>query len=133
MHCGATTPNVTTDDRPRAISVVAFAVQLVALPCLGTGVRVVPRTLFTIVKLPVPRVGLLAASAIFFANFAAYTYLNPLLEQRAGLTGEQVTLVLLAFGAAGGVANFTAGRGPCVTTSEPPCSGLVPSCALLRS
>jgi predicted MFS family arabinose efflux permease len=92
------------------ISVVASVVQVVALPCLGTGVRVVPRTLLTIVKLPVPRVGLLAASAIFFANFAAYTYLNPLLEQRAGLTGEQVTLVLLGFGVAGGVTNFTAGR-----------------------
>ena len=92
------------------ISVAAFVVQLVALPCLGTGVRVLPRTLLTIVKLPVPRVGLLAASAIFFANFAAYTYLNPLLEQRAGLTGEQVTLVLLGFGVAGGVTNFTAGR-----------------------
>jgi predicted MFS family arabinose efflux permease len=92
------------------ISVVAFVVQLVALPCLGTGVRVVAWTLLTIVKLPVPRVGLLAASAIFFANFAAYTYLNPLLEQRAGLTGEQVTLVLLGFGVAGGVTNFTAGR-----------------------
>jgi predicted MFS family arabinose efflux permease len=66
------------------ISVVAFVVQLVALPCLGTGVRVLPRTLLTIVKLPVPRVGLLAASAIFFANFAAYTYLNPLLSSGPG-------------------------------------------------
>ena len=93
-----------------AISVVAVMVQLAALPCLGTGVRVVPQTLLTIVKLPVPRVGLLAASAIFFANFAAYTYLNPLLEQRAGLSGEQVTLVLLGFGLAGGVTNFAAGR-----------------------
>ncbi|HUE58627.1 MAG TPA: MFS transporter, partial [Acidimicrobiales bacterium] len=77
------------------ISVVAFVVQLVALPCLGTGVRVLPRTLLTIVKLPLPRVGLLAASAIFFADFAAYTYLNPLLRQRAELSGDQVTLVLL--------------------------------------
>ncbi|HUE58196.1 MAG TPA: MFS transporter, partial [Acidimicrobiales bacterium] len=92
------------------ISVVAFVVQLVALPCLGTGVRVLPRTLLTIVKLPLPRVGLLAASAIFFANFAAYTYLNPLLERRAGLTGQKVTLVLLGFGVAGGVTNFAAGR-----------------------
>ena len=78
MHCGATTPNVTTDDRPRAISIIAFAVQLVALPCLGTGVRVVPRTLFTIVKLPVPRVGLLAASAIFFAELRGVHLPQPL-------------------------------------------------------
>jgi predicted MFS family arabinose efflux permease len=92
------------------ISAVAVVVQLVALPCLGTGERVLPRTLLTIVKLPVPRVGLLAASAIFFADFAAYTFLNPLLQQRAGLTGDQVTLVLLGFGIAGGVTNFTAGK-----------------------
>ena len=60
------------------------------------------------------RVGVTAKAAslwaIFFADFAAYTYLNPLLQQRAGLTGEQVTLVLLGFGIAGGVTNFTAGR-----------------------
>jgi predicted MFS family arabinose efflux permease len=92
------------------VSAVAVVVQLVALPCLGTGERVLPRTLLTIVRLPAPRVGLLAASAIFFADFAAYTYLNPLLQQRAGLTGEKVTLVLLGFGIAGGVTNFTAGR-----------------------
>ena len=52
----------------------------------------------------------MAASAIFFADFAAYTYFNPLLQQRAGLTGEQVTLVLLGVGIVGGVTNFTAGR-----------------------
>jgi predicted MFS family arabinose efflux permease len=92
------------------ISAVAVIVQLVALPCLGTGERVLPRTLLTIVELPAPRVGLLAASAIFFADFAAYTYLNPLLQQRTGLTGGEVTLVLLGFGIAGGVTNFTAGR-----------------------
>jgi predicted MFS family arabinose efflux permease len=92
------------------ISAAAVIVQLVALPCLGTGKKILPRTLLTIVQLPVPRVGLLAASAIFFADFAAYTYLNPLLQQRAGLTGQQITLVLLGFGVAGGVTNFTAGR-----------------------
>lgn len=92
------------------ISVVAVIVQLAALPCLGTGERVLPRTLLTIVELPAPRRGLLAASAIFFADFAAYTYLNPLLQQRAGLTGEQVTLVLLGFGVAGGISNFGAGK-----------------------
>jgi predicted MFS family arabinose efflux permease len=91
------------------ISVVAIVVQLAVLPCLGTGKKVLPRTLFTIVKLPLPRVGLLAASAIFFADFAAYTYLNPLLQQRAGLTADQVTLVLLGFGVAGGISNFAAG------------------------
>ena len=92
------------------ISAIAFVVQLLALPCLGTGVKVDPETLLTVIRRPAARVGLIAASAIFFADFAAYTYVNPLLQQRAGLSGEQVTLVLLGFGVAGGVSNFAAGR-----------------------
>lgn len=92
------------------ISAVALLVQFFALPCLGTGIKVDPQTLLTVVKRPAARVGLIAASAIFFADFAAYTYVNPLLQQRTGLSGEQVTLVLLGFGVAGGVSNFAAGR-----------------------
>ena len=58
---------------------------------------------------PVPRIGLIAAAAIFFANFAAYTYIGPLLHARAGLGAGAITLVLLGFGVAGAAANFTAG------------------------
>lgn len=58
---------------------------------------------------PLPRAGLVAASAIFFAHFAAYTYIAPLLHARAGLGADAITLVLLGFGLAGAVSNFTAG------------------------
>lgn len=92
------------------IAAVALAVQFFALPCLGTGLKVDPQTLLAVVKRPAARVGLIAASAIFLADFAAYTYVNPLLQQRAGLSGEQVTLVLLGFGVAGGASNFAAAR-----------------------
>ena len=68
-----------------------------------------PSTLLTIVRIPAARTGLIAAAVIFFAHFAAYTYIAPLLHQRAGLIGEQITLVLLAFGVAGAVTNFGAG------------------------
>ena len=87
----------------------AIVLQMAALPCLGTGVPVHPSTLLTILKVPAARIGLIAAAAIFFAYFAAYTYINPLLQSRAGLTGEQVTVVLLGFGLAGGATNFAAG------------------------
>ncbi len=91
------------------LAVAAIVLQAAALPCLGTGVPVHPRTLLTILKVSAARIGLVAAAAIFFADFASYTYLNPLLQSRAGLTGEQVTVVLLGFGLAGGATNFAAG------------------------
>jgi predicted MFS family arabinose efflux permease len=85
------------------------AAQLAAVPRLGPGGRVRPRSLLTVVTLPVSRVGLVAAGAIFFANFAAYTYIGPLLHTRAGLGASAITLVLLGFGLAGAAGNFTAG------------------------
>src|SRR5579859_4749170 len=88
---------------------VAVAAQLAAVPRLGPGGRVRPRSLLTVVTLPVSRIGLVAASAIFFANFAAYTYIGPLLHARAGLGAGAITLVLLGFGLAGAAGNFTAG------------------------
>ena len=91
------------------VAVSAISFQLAAIPRLGAGRRVDPSTLLTIVKIPAARTGLIAAAVIFFAHFAAYTYIAPLLHQRAGLIGEQITLVLLAFGVAGAVTNFGAG------------------------
>ncbi len=90
-------------------AVIAVAAQLAAVPRLGPGGRVRPRSLLTVVTRPVPRIGLIAAAAIFFANFAAYTYIGPLLHARAGLGASAITLVLLGFGLAGAAANFTAG------------------------
>src|SRR5258708_2545602 len=90
-------------------AVVAVAAQLAAVPRLGPGGRVRPRSLLTVVTLPVSRIGLVAAAAIFFANFAAYTYIGPLLHAPAGLGASAITLVLLGFGLAGAAANFTAG------------------------
>src|SRR6266571_4209206 len=88
---------------------VAVAAQLAAVPWLGPGGRVRPGSLLTVVTLPVSRIGLVAAGAIFFANFAAYTYIDPLLHTRAGLGAGSFTLVLLGFGLAGAAGNFTAG------------------------
>jgi predicted MFS family arabinose efflux permease len=90
-------------------AVIAAAAQLAAVPHLGPGGRVRPRSLLTVVTRPVPRIGLVAAGAIFFANFAAYTYIGPLLHARAGLGAGAITLVLLGFGLAGAAGNFAAG------------------------
>jgi predicted MFS family arabinose efflux permease len=90
-------------------AVIAVAAQLAAVPRLGSGGRVRPRSLLTVVRQPASRIGLVAAGAIFFANFAAYTYIGPLLHTRVGLGASAITLVLLGFGLAGAVGNFTAG------------------------
>ena len=91
------------------LAVIAMAAQLAAVPRLGPGGRVRPGSLLTVVTRPVSRIGLVAAGAIFFANFAAYTYIGPLLHARAGLGAGAITLVLLGFGLAGAAGNFTAG------------------------
>ena len=91
------------------VAVMAVAAQLAAVPRLGAGGRVRPRSLLTVVTLPVPRIGLVAAGGIFFAHFAAYTYIGPLLHARAGLGASAITLVLLGFGLAGAAGNFAAG------------------------
>ena len=87
-------------------AVAAVAAQLAAVPRLGAGGRVRPRSLLTVVTRPVSRIGLVAAGAIFFANFAAYTYIGPLLHARAGLGASAITLVLLGFGLAGAAAQL---------------------------
>jgi predicted MFS family arabinose efflux permease len=92
-----------------AFAVIAVAAQLAAVPRLGPGGRVRPGSLLTVITRPVSRIGLVAAGAIFFANFAAYTYIGPLLHARAGLGSGAITLVLLGFGLAGAVGNFAAG------------------------
>ena len=90
-------------------ALIAVAAQLAGLPRLGAGGRVRPRSLLTVLTFPVSRIGLVAAGAIFFANFAAYTYIGPLLHARTGLGASAITLVLLGFGLAGAAGNFTAG------------------------
>jgi predicted MFS family arabinose efflux permease len=69
-------------------AVIAVAAQLTAVPRLGPGGRVRPRSLLTVLTRPVSRIGLVAAGAIFFANFAAYTYIGPLLHTLAGAAGN---------------------------------------------
>ena len=76
---------------------------------MSKGARVAPKNLLTVVRNRTSRIGLIAAAVIFFAHFSAYTYFAPLLEHRAGIHGEGITLVLLGFGLAGAITNFLAG------------------------
>lgn len=66
-----------------ALAASGIAFQLAALPHLGRGEAIRPRALLAIFRVRAARIGLSAAAAIFFAHFAAYTYLAPLLHERA--------------------------------------------------
>ncbi|WP_244230557.1 MULTISPECIES: MFS transporter [unclassified Rathayibacter] len=92
-----------------AIGLVALALQLATLPPLPSTERVRFASLGGLLRVPRARVGLLGAAVLFFAQFAAYTYITPFLQTRAGLGPEAVTVALLLFGVAGIAGNFTAG------------------------
>jgi predicted MFS family arabinose efflux permease len=52
---------------------------------------------------------LIGATFVFFAQFAAYTFVSPYLEQLVHLEPATITLALLVFGVAGVIGNFLAG------------------------
>ena len=91
------------------MSAASILAQAAVLPRLGKGKKVTASALLTIVRIPASRVGLASASAIFFAEFAAYTYVTPMLDRRTGFSPGEATVVLLGFGLAGGLTNFAAG------------------------
>jgi predicted MFS family arabinose efflux permease len=57
---------------------------------------------------PVGRVGALLTALLVTAHFAGYTYLRPVLAE-AGIGGQDLAVLLLAFGAAGVLGNVLAG------------------------
>jgi predicted MFS family arabinose efflux permease len=92
-----------------ALGVVALLVQLVLLPSIPSIQRVRFATLGGLLAIPRARFGLIATALAFVAQFSAYTYVAPYLQQLVHLTPEVVTVALLAFGIAGIAGNFVAG------------------------
>ncbi|MCS6569299.1 MFS transporter [Curtobacterium flaccumfaciens pv. flaccumfaciens] len=92
-----------------ALGLVALVLQLAMLPRIPTQQRVRFATLGSLLRVPRARVGLIAAAFVFAAQFAAYTYIAPYLQQLVGVGPDTVTIALLVFGIAGIVGNFAAG------------------------
>ncbi|MCS0646831.1 MFS transporter [Curtobacterium flaccumfaciens] len=92
-----------------ALGVVALVLQLAMLPRIPAQQRVRFATLGALLRVPRARVGLIAAAFVFAAQFAAYTYIAPYLQQLVGVGPDTVTIALLVFGVAGIVGNFAAG------------------------
>jgi predicted MFS family arabinose efflux permease len=92
-----------------ALGLVALVLQLAMLPGIPAQQRVRFATLGSLLRVPRARVGLIAAAFVFAAQFAAYTYIAPYLQQLVGVGPDTVTIALLVFGVAGIVGNFAAG------------------------
>jgi predicted MFS family arabinose efflux permease len=92
-----------------AVGLVALALQLVTLPRMPAVARVRLSTLGGLFRVPRARIGLMGAAVLFFAQFAAYTFVSPYLADVVAAGPGSVTLALLLFGVAGIVGNFVAG------------------------
>ena len=91
------------------LGAVALIGQLVLLPKIPSLQRVKFATLGGLLAIPRARVGLIATALAFIAQFSAYTYVAPYLEDLVQVSPQTITIALLAFGIAGVAGNFIAG------------------------
>ncbi|WIB12283.1 MFS transporter [Curtobacterium sp. MCPF17_052] len=92
-----------------ALGIVALVLQLAMLPRIPSVQRVRFATLGGLLRVQRARVGLIATAFLFVAQFAAYTYVAPYLQESVRVGPDTVTLALLVFGVAGIAGNFVAG------------------------
>ncbi|WP_051468278.1 MFS transporter [Actinomadura oligospora] len=103
-----------TDWRVAFVAVAVLGLLIVGalaalLPSLPAGDPVRLRALGEQLRVPAVRTGILATFFLVSGNFAAFTFINPLLREVAGLPKNSVGGLLLLFGAAGIAGNFLAG------------------------
>jgi predicted MFS family arabinose efflux permease len=91
------------------LGLVALVLQLALLPRIPALERVRFATLGELLGIPRARIGLIATALAFVAQFAAYTYVAPYLQQLVRISPATITIALLAFGVAGIAGNFIAG------------------------
>ena len=91
-----------------ALSIAALLAQLALLPPLRVEERIRPGDLLGIFATAAGRQGLLAMAFALFGQFAAYTYITPLLSL-AGFNGKVISTVLLGYTLIGMVGNFASG------------------------
>ena len=91
------------------LGAAALVAQLVLLDRIPSRERVRISTLGALLRIPRARVGLVVTALVFFAQFTAYTYIAPYLEQLVRVSPTMVTIALLVFGIAGIAGNFVAG------------------------
>jgi predicted MFS family arabinose efflux permease len=84
--------------------------HIVALPSLPARQRQDFRTMFSLLKRPYFRRGLVASMLSWGSAFTMFTYLRPFLEKVTGMDVTALSIVLLALGCAGFVGTWAAPR-----------------------
>jgi predicted MFS family arabinose efflux permease len=90
------------------LAVVALISQLLMLPSIPAKQRIKFATLGQLLTIPRARIGLIATLLAFTAQFAAYTYVAPYLQDLVRIDADTIAIALLAFGIAGIAGNFIA-------------------------
>ncbi|MDQ7809793.1 MFS transporter [Amycolatopsis sp. A133] len=92
-----------------ALSVLVLLLQLRVLPRMPAGKALHAGDVLGLLRRPRARVGLVLSALLFFGHFGAYTFVSSYLGDRAGFSASTVAVLLLLYGIAGFVGNFTAG------------------------
>lgn len=90
-----------------ALVLFAQAALLPRLPAVAASGRT---RLLSVLRTPLVRTGFVAAALLAGGHFTAYTYLQPLLSSRAGVSGGVLTTLLSAYGIAGVAGTWLAAR-----------------------
>ncbi|MGZ8284070.1 MAG: MFS transporter [Allosphingosinicella sp.] len=87
----------------------AIGALLALLPAVPAQASAGLRDMAALLRQRSTRTALLAASIMYTGTFGAYTYIAPFLSERSGISGQLLSAVLLANGAAGFVGNMFGG------------------------
>jgi DHA1 family purine ribonucleoside efflux pump-like MFS transporter len=92
-----------------AVGLLAFVVQLVALPALPPRDKASLKGLRDLLTRGPVRVALLAVLLVISGHFAGFTYIRPVLEDVTKLSVSAISAVLLGYGIGGFFGNFAGG------------------------
>lgn len=88
------------------LTALVLLAQVLLLPALAAQQAIGLMHLLQPLRRPLARIGYLATACLFIGQFAAYTYLKPLLQQVLGLDAALIAALLLVYGLTGIVATF---------------------------
>jgi predicted MFS family arabinose efflux permease len=92
------------------LGLLALIMQVIFLPPIRVDEPVTFRQLASVLRGRNGRAGLIATLLLVLGNFAAYTFIEPFLQERTGVSAGLVSVFLLLYGIAGIVGNFAVGR-----------------------
>jgi predicted MFS family arabinose efflux permease len=93
-----------------AVAVLVLLTQMWLLPKLPAKQSITFRHLPELLLVPKARLGIFITLLIFIGQFSAYTYITPFLSQVTQLNAKTISILLLAYGAAGLVGNIVGGK-----------------------